>query len=69
MGLATPSGAQAAISAARSVISHAVLTANADIQKVNSDVSQAYSLANNMATGNCAGDGPGSPSSPIQPIS
>jgi len=69
MGLAAPSGAQSAISAAQSVISQAVSAANADIQQVNSDVSQAYSLANGMATGNCAGDGPGSPSSPIQPIS
>ena len=69
LGLAAPPGAPSAMAAARSAISRAVSTANGDIQQVNSDVSQAYSLANSMATGNCAGDGPGSPPSPVKDLS
>jgi hypothetical protein len=69
MGLSAPSGAQAAITAAQNEISSAVSTANADISQENGFVSQAYSVANSIATGNCAGDGPGSTPSPIQDIS
>jgi hypothetical protein len=67
-GLPAPSGAQAAITTAQNAISNAVSAANADISQENSYVNQAYSAANSIATGNCAGDGPGSSPSPIQPI-
>ena len=69
MGLPALSSAQAAITAAQRAISKAVSKANADISQENSYVSQAYSVANSIATGNCAGDGPGSTPSPIQDIS
>jgi trimeric autotransporter adhesin len=69
MNLAAPSGAQAAISAAQSAIRHAVSTANADIQQENGLVSQAYQVANGLASGQCSDSGPGSPPSPIQDIS
>jgi hypothetical protein len=67
-GLSVPDNAQTAISAVQSTISDAISTANSDIAHVNSDVATAYSMANNMATGNCQGDGAGSPPS-IQDIS
>lgn len=69
MGLPAPPGAQAAITAAQKEISSGISTANSDISQENSYVSQAYSAANGIATGNCSGDGPGSPPSPIQDIS
>jgi hypothetical protein len=69
MGLPAPSGAQAAISAAQGTLSQAVQTANTDIGQENGLVSQAYSIANDLATGSCSGGGPGSPPSPIQDIS
>lgn len=68
IGMPAPSGAQAAITTAQDTISKALSAANADISQENSYVSQAYSVANSIATGNCAGDGPGSTPSPIQPI-
>lgn len=68
-GLAEPSGSAIAISGAQTAISSAVSQANTDIGQVNSDVVQGYSLANGLATGQCAGDGPGSPPSPQQDIS
>jgi hypothetical protein len=69
MGLPAPSGAQAAITTAQNAISDAVSTANAGISQENGYVSQAYSVAAGIATGNCAGDGPGSTPAPIQAIS
>lgn len=69
MGLPAPSGAQAAITAAQNEIASAVSTANTDISQENGYVSQAYEVANSIATGSCAGDGPGSTPSPIQDIS
>lgn len=67
--IAIPTGAQNAISAAQAAINNAISSANSDIAKVNSDVNSAYSIANNLATGNCQGDGPGTPPSPIQDLS
>jgi hypothetical protein len=68
-GLPAPSGASAAINAAQGTISSAISTANGDISQANSDVNQAYAIANGIATGSCAGDGPGSPPSPIPGLS
>lgn len=69
IGLSAPAGAQAAITAAENTISNAVSMANADISQENGFVSQAWSVANSIATGSCAGDGPGAAPSPIQDIS
>jgi hypothetical protein len=68
-GIAAPSEANTAISSAQSAISAAVTKGNADISAVEADVSQGYAIANGLATGSCQGDGPGSPPSPVQPIS
>ena len=46
-------------------IGQAAAKANGEIDQVNADVTQAYSIANGMATGSCAGDGPGRPPVPI----
>jgi len=61
---ATP-GAAAAITAAGKAIGQATAKANGEIDQVNADVTQAYSIANGMATGSCTGDGPGHPPVPI----
>jgi hypothetical protein len=58
-------GAAAAIAAAGKAIGQAAAKANGEIDQVNADVTQAYSIANGMATGSCAGDGPGRPPVPI----
>ncbi|MGD0559256.1 MAG: hypothetical protein ABSA93_30310 [Streptosporangiaceae bacterium] len=68
-GVVAPSNASSAISAAQSAIASATSQGNADINAVESDVSQGYSVANGLATGACDGDGPGSPPSAIQPLS
>jgi hypothetical protein len=68
LGLPSPSGAQAAIAAARSEIADAVSKANADISTENGYVDRAYSIANGIATGSCAGDGPGPVPQPIPRI-
>jgi hypothetical protein len=62
-----PSGAGAAITAARQAFGQAT-TANGYIGRVNSDVVAAYSAANGVASGPCAGDGPGRPPSPVKHI-
>lgn len=69
-GLPPPSGptATAATSAARSSIQQAITRANGYIDQVNALDARAYSIANGMVTGSCSGDGPGSPTSPIQHI-
>ena len=64
-GLPATPGATAAIAAAGKVIGQAAAKANGEIDQVNADVIQAYSIANGMATGSCAGDGPGRPPVPI----
>jgi hypothetical protein len=65
---ATP-GAATAIAAADQAINRAVAQANSEIDQVNADVTRTYSLANAMATGSCAGDGPGRAPAPIRHIS
>ena len=64
-GLPATPGAAAAIVAAGKAIGQAAAKANGEIDQVNADVTQAYSIANGMATGSCAGDGPGRPPVPI----
>jgi hypothetical protein len=68
-GVSAPSGAGSAISSAQSAIASAIGQANPDINSVQSDVSQGFSIANGLAYGNCAGDGPGNPPAGIQPVS
>jgi len=60
-GVTTPSSATAAIAAANSGMAKATTTANRYIDQANADVVEAYAVANAMATGTCAGDGPGDP--------
>jgi hypothetical protein len=67
-GFAPPPGTTAAIRAGRAQIVQAKATANADIAQANSDDSLAYSVADSLATGNCAGDGIGKPTSLLSPI-
>lgn len=66
-GLPLPAGAAASV-AARQAIRQAVSAANADIDQVNQDVVTAYAAGNATATGSCAGDGPGSPPTPVSHI-
>jgi hypothetical protein len=68
-GPPAPPGATAAIAAARKAIGQAPAKANGEADQVNADVTQAYSIANRMATGSCAADGPGRPPVPIGHIS
>lgn len=68
-GQYAPPGADAAIAGARQSIRRAIATANAGIDHINADVDAAYAAASRVATGACAGMGPGSPPSPIQHIS
>jgi hypothetical protein len=67
-GLPAPPGAPAAIAAAGQAIRQAAAKANGEIDQVNADVTQAYSVANGMATGSCSRDGPGHPPAPIRHI-
>jgi hypothetical protein len=68
-GLPVPGGIAAAISTAQANLGQAIATANGYITTMNGIDSQAYSLANGMAVGACAGDGPGSPTPAIPPLS
>jgi hypothetical protein len=68
-GLPQPPGASTITNTARAAIGHAVTVANGDIAAVNADISQAYALAQGMATGSCAGQGPGPTPQPIAPFS
>jgi hypothetical protein len=67
-GLSATPGAPAAIAAAGKAIRQAAAKANGEIDQVNADVTQAYSVANGMATGSCSRDGPGHPPAPIRHI-
>ena len=58
----------AAIAAAGKANGQAVAKANSEIDQVNAEVTQGYSIANGMATGSCAADGPGHPPIPIRHI-
>jgi len=68
IGLPPTPGAATAIAAAGQAIDRAAAKANGGIDQVNADVTQAYSLANGMATGSCSGDGPGRGPAPIRHI-
>ena len=67
-GLPATPGARAAIAAASQAIRQAAAKPNGEIDQVNADVTQAYSVANGMATGSCSRDGPGHPPAPIRHI-
>jgi hypothetical protein len=60
-GVPAPAGVSAAISSVQAKIKQAKAAANTDINQANADDIQAYAIANNMATGSCAGDGIGKP--------
>src|SRR5262249_9735904 len=66
--LPAPPGAAAAISSVQAAISHAISTANSDIDQANAVDAQAYAITNNMATGACSGDGLGNPPPPVAHI-
>ena len=67
-GLPATPGVPAAIAAAGQAIRQAAAEANGEIDQVNADVTQAYSVANGMAAGSCSRDGPGHPPAPIRHI-
>jgi hypothetical protein len=67
-GVPQPYGASGAIGAARSVIARAKASANGFIGKGDAEDQQAFAIANAAATGSCAGDGPGKPSSLVSPL-
>jgi len=46
-----------------------VSAANGDISQANADVAAAYAAADEIATGPCSGDGPGSSPPPVGHIS
>jgi len=69
IGLPPTLGAATAIAAAGQAINRAAAEANREIDQVNADVTQAYSVANGMATGSCSGDGPGRGPAPIRHLS
>jgi hypothetical protein len=58
-GLPATPGATAAIADAGKAIGQAAGKANGEIDQVNADVNQVYSIANGMATGSCVDDGTG----------
>ncbi|MGW7612420.1 hypothetical protein ACWGKW_35220 [Streptomyces sp. NPDC054766] len=58
-GLPALPGADAAIATAKAHITTAVTTTNKAIDGLNADMKTAYSIANTLGTGDCAGSGPG----------
>jgi hypothetical protein len=58
-GVPSPSGESSAISSANAQIQQAVSIANGDIDQANTYIDQAYSRANALSSGTCAGHGPG----------
>ena len=64
-GLPATPGAPAAIAAAGKAVRQAAAKANGEIDQVNADVTQAYSVSNGMAVGSCSRDGAGHPPAPI----
>ncbi|SDO60258.1 hypothetical protein SAMN04515671_1456 [Nakamurella panacisegetis] len=67
-GVAADASSAGSVDAAKSAIAAAKATANADIDKVNEAVAAAYKVANSIATGPCAGTGPGDPPDPMAHI-
>jgi hypothetical protein len=68
-GTPIPTDINAFIASAIAQIQQATTKANGEIDQANSTTSNAYSTANALATGQCAGDGPGSAPAPIAHIS
>lgn len=68
-GLPAPSGSSGAIASAISAIASALAAGNIGADQVNGDVLAAYRVANGMATGSCAGMGPGNPPAGVHHIS
>ncbi|MBR7837370.1 hypothetical protein KDL01_29090 [Actinospica durhamensis] len=62
--VAPPSITASAITSAQQAVKSAISTMNADIDTVAGYVTKAYELANSLATGSCAGMGPGSAPAP-----
>jgi hypothetical protein len=69
VGLPAPAGASDGITAAQQAVKEAISAADADIDQVNADDASACAVASGIATGSCAGQGPGSPPSPVRHIS
>jgi len=67
-GLMPPASGNDAVRTAQNGISQALTAANADTDKINTDVANAYAVANSIATGPCAGMGPGNPPTPLAHI-
>ena len=67
-GVPGSADAPATIRAAQGTIAAATKAANADIDKVNRSMAEAYKVANSIATGSCAGLGPGDPPEPLAHI-
>jgi archaellum component FlaC len=59
-GVNVPQDVRQFVASAVTQISSAISTANTQIDQANGLVSNAYSAANGLATGQCSGDGPGS---------
>jgi hypothetical protein len=58
-GVPMPTGAAEAVSQIRADITGEVTTVNDMIASMRSDVDEAYQAGNDLATGACSGDGPG----------
>ncbi|SDP30102.1 hypothetical protein SAMN04515671_3632 [Nakamurella panacisegetis] len=67
-GVAASGDAASSISAAQSAIAAAKTTANSAVDVVNKAVASAYAVANSIATGPCAGMGPGDVPTPVAHI-
>lgn len=67
-GLPTPADADDSIATAQAAIRHAIDVANEDVGVVNADVDEAYTIARDMATGSCSGEGPGSTPAPVKTL-
>jgi hypothetical protein len=63
-----PAGAQDAIDKANAAVASATDSANQSIDQANADLVAAYAVANGLATGACAGQGPGKPPAPLAHI-
>ena len=59
-GVTIPPDVRQFVASAVTQMQQAIGTANAQIDQANTNVSNAYTAANALATGKCSGDGPGS---------
>jgi hypothetical protein len=67
-GVARPAGANRAIAEITTKIILARANANRIISAVNNDVRMAYDIANDLASGRCIGDGPGTQMPQVLPL-